>query len=114
MKYVGILWMVFSLSLYGFAHVWQKFSDKKIKNIIPDRIEVPALDQINPLLKLDFDVREYRLLLGNLSLLDSSKKVEEESPSISTLPEHLVDNFISLPEYKWPSFFDTHFVELYQ
>ena len=105
--------MVFSLSLYGFSHFWQKFSNNNVENIIPEGIEVPALEQITPLLNLDFDVREYRLLTDNLSLLDSSKKVEEESPFISTLPEQLENNFISLPDYKWPSFFDTYFVELY-
>tara|TARA_R110000751_G_scaffold224277_1_gene326369 strand:- start:143 stop:487 length:345 start_codon:yes stop_codon:yes gene_type:complete len=114
MKYVGILWMVFSLLLYGFTPVWQKFTENKIENIIPVGIELPALDQTNSLIKLDFDVREYRLLTDNLSLPDCSKKVEEESPFISTLPEQLEDSFISLPEYKWPSFFDTHFVELFQ
>ncbi len=111
MKYVVILWIGFSLSLYGFTHVWQKFTEKKIENIIPVGIEVPTLYQTNSLIKLDFDVREYRLLTDNLSLPDCSKKVEEESPVISTLPEQLEDSFISLPEYKWPSFFNTNFDE---
>lgn len=97
--------------MYGFTYVWQKFVENKIENIIPVGIEAPTLYQTNPLLKLDFDVREYRLLTDNLSLLDSSKKVEEESPFIPTLPEQLEDSIISLPEYKWPSFLDTHFVE---
>ena len=113
MKYVVILWIGFSLSLYGFTYVWQKFTENKIENVIPDGIEEKGVEYIDPLKELHFDVREYRLLIDNLSLPDCSKKVEEESPFIPTLPEQLEDSFISLPEYKWPSFFDTHFVELF-
>jgi hypothetical protein len=109
MKYVVILWVGFSLSLYGFTYVWQKFVEKKIENIIPGEVEEKGLEHINPLKELHFDVREYRLLIDNLSLPDVSKKIEEELPPNNILPEKLKDNFKSRPEYKWPSFFDTNF-----